>query len=408
MTPTVKIDPQGLLSRIADCKSSGCLELDEGLVSWKIYSQHGHLMYVCCSAQSLDQLKYHLHHLGWKQALLALKLTSEAEIQHYVEKQTYIEEFSPQDLYGSVISWLLEEKHLNLFQGSKLIEYMTKDALHSCLWLNSGTFSWHDREPIPFWIQKYLGNSLSIRVSECLSVEKERLQQWQKCCTDLLSVHQRPYFASGWQQKTLPVSGSLNYKTLAKLSKVLQGKTSIRQLSLLLQKDELYVAQILSPYVESKIIYLRDARSPLDLLPTIPQSLKNSPHSSEIRSSDGKIKSIVCIDDSPIILQEIERFLGKENFKITAINDPVKAVPIIFRIKPDLILLDITMPRINGYKLCKLLRGSEHCRNTNIVMVTGNTGLINKTKAKIAGATDYLTKPFTKEGLLQVIKKYLK
>ena len=407
MTPTVKINPQGLLSRIADCKSSGCLELNEGLVSWKIYLQHGHLMYVCCSAQSLDQLKYHLHYLGWKQALLPLKSASEAKIQQYVEKQAYIEEFSPQNLYSSVISWLLEEKHLNLFQGSKLIEHVTKDALHSCLWLNSGTFSWHNQQPIPFWIQKYLGNSLSIRVSECLSVEQERLQQWQKCCADLLSVHQRPYFASGWQQKTLPVSGSLNYRTLDKLSKVLQGKTSIRQLSLLLQKDELHVAQILSPYVESKIIYLRDARSPLDLLPTIPQLPKNQ-HSFERVSLNRKTKSIVCIDDSPIILQEIERFLGKENFNVTAINDPVKAVPIIFRLKPDLILLDITMPRINGYKLCKLLRGSEHCRNTNIVMVTGNTGLIDKAKAKIAGATDYLTKPFTKERLVQVIEKYIK
>lgn len=408
MTPNVKINPQGLLSRIADCKSSGCLELNEGLVSWKIYVQHGHLMYVYCSAQSLDQLKYYLHYLGWKQALLALKSTTKAELQSYVEKQTYVEEFSPQSLYSSVISWLLEEKHLNLFQGSKLIEYMSKDALQSCLCLNSGTFSWHNQQSIPYWIQKYLGNSLFIRVSECLSIEQEKLQQWQKCCAELLSVHQRPYFASGWQQKTLPVSGSLNYRTLEKLSKVLQGKTSIRQLSLLLQKDELYVAQILSPYIESKMIYLRDAQSPLDLLPAIPRSPKNSTHSSQAPSLNGQTKSIVCVDDSPIILQEIERFLGKENFKITAINDPVKAVPIIFRLKPDLILLDITMPRINGYKLCGLLRGSEHCGNTAIVMVTGNTGLIDKAKAKIAGATDYLTKPFTKEGLVRVIKKYLK
>ena len=65
------------------------------------------------------------------------------------------------------------------------------------------------------------------------------------------------------------------------------------------------------------------------------------------------------------------------------------------------------MPRINGYRLCGLLRGSEYCDHTPIIMVTGNTGFIDKARAKIAGATDYLTKPFTKQGLTQIVTKHL-
>ncbi len=62
------------------------------------------------------------------------------------------------------------------------------------------------------------------------------------------------------------------------------------------------------------------------------------------------------------------------------------------------------MPKINGYKLCSLLRKSSSLKETPIVMVTGRTGFIDKTRAKMAGATDYLTKPFTKIDLLSAVK----
>lgn len=402
MTTTIRIHPGGLLSRIANSNSSGCLELDEGLVSWKIYLQHGNLKYAYCSAQLLDQLKYYLHYLGWKQALVALKSPAYLELQFQIQEQS-----SRQHLYCQVISWLLAEKHLDSYQGLKLIEYMTQDALQSCLWLNRGTYSWHNREPIPLWIRKYFGDSLYPNLSECLNTELNRVKKWQSCSSKLLSVHQRPYLASGWQQKTLPISGPLSYVALEKLAQVMRGATSIRQLSLWLQKDELQVAQILSPYIDHQIICLRNAQPPLDLLPSIPRTSRNNQHSAPGVHSSKRKKTIVCIDDSPIILNALQRFIDQEKFKVTVVNDPVEAVPIIFRLKPDLILLDITMPKINGYKLCTLLRASEHCMETPIIMVTGNTGFIDKARAKIAGATDYFTKPFTKQGLIKIIEKYL-
>ena len=212
---------------------------------------------------------------------------------------------------------------------------------------------------------------------------------------------------------------------LSSIHIIFQGFTAvfskfISLFSLLLKKDELYLAQVLSPYIEEKIIYLRNAQPPLDKLPSIPrpkknvQSLPQITQSNEskktvLSSSEALIKTwkIVCIDDSPTILKEIKRFLNPEKFEVTAIEDPVQAVSIIFRIKPDLILLDITMPKINGYKLCSLLRGSEHCNHIPIIMVTGNNGILDKARATIAGATDYFTKPFTKEGLMQIVLKHL-
>ena len=419
MTTTTKLNPRELLSQLANSNSSGCLELEEGLVSWKIYLQQGKLKYIDCSVQSLDQLKYYLRHLGLKQALNGLKgllLSDNIKLESYVPEKS-----SQQNSYSKVICWLLAEKHLDSPQGLKLIEQITKDALSSCLWLDKGTSLWQDGYSLPLWIKVRFNDTLSVNLSECLQIEQNRLKQWQQNCSDrLLSVHQRPYFAHSWEQQTLPTSGVLKYKTLQELTQVIRGRTSVRQLSLLLQKDELHVAKILSPYINNEIIQLRNPQPPLDRLPNVPrrkQNIKQSLSSSSSTSNnDGhenpensavKTWKIVCIDDSPTILKEIQRFLDPKKFEVTAIDDPVKATSIIFRINPDLILLDITMPRINGYRLCGLLRDSYHCAHTPIIMVTGNTGLIDKTRAKLAGATDYFTKPFTQEGLNKIVAKHL-
>ena len=410
MTTTTKVNPTELLSQLADSGSYGCLKLNEGLVSWKIYIQQGQLKYIDCSAQLLDQLKYYLHSLGCKPAILGLKKLPAS----YLKLQTSVEEKSTiQNLYGDIICWLLAKQYLDRARGLQLLERITKDVLQSYLWLDRGTSFWQEGEPIPQWISENLGDCSSLDISECLSIERARLQQWQNCSRQLLSTHQRPYFTSGWEQKNLPASGSLSQPNLKELSKVIRGRTSIRQLSLLLQKDELQVAQILSPYLDDKIIFLRHPQPPLDKLPSIPRSEEYSIDCQENNNAEVSKNTaietwkIVCIDDSPTILNEIKRFLDNEKFEVTAIDNPVQAASIIFRIKPDLILLDITMPRINGYKLCGLLRGSKYCNQTPIIMVTGNTGLIDKARAKIAGATDYFTKPFTKHGLMEIVEKYL-
>jgi twitching motility two-component system response regulator PilG len=79
----------------------------------------------------------------------------------------------------------------------------------------------------------------------------------------------------------------------------------------------------------------------------------------------------------------------------------------IVRIKPDMVLLDVGMPMIDGYKLCRLIRNHPLFQNTPIIMVTGNSGLIDRAKARVAGSTDYLTKPFTQTELVKMVFRYL-
>ncbi|NEQ27406.1 MAG: response regulator, partial [Microcoleus sp. SIO2G3] len=96
-----------------------------------------------------------------------------------------------------------------------------------------------------------------------------------------------------------------------------------------------------------------------------------------------------------------------EMFAVLMINNPVSALMQIVRSKPDLILLDVTMPNLDGYELCSLLRRHPYFKQTPVIMVTGNTGFIDRAKAKLVGASGYLTKPFTQPDLIKMVFKHL-
>jgi two-component system, chemotaxis family, response regulator PixG len=395
------LDPTELLLKSVQLKRTGCLEFNRGAVSWRIYLHRGQLQYVDCSVESVAQLKYYLIRQGCKNAATALN-----EIGYPVEKNV-----DPVDgrFYERAILWLIAKDQIDSTQFIKLISEISQDVLESCLWLTEGTSHWYEAKLIPDWIEHSGRDSLSVNVVSLVNLLQQKLQKWQNCASQLVSPHQRPYFLNYRDLDRDSAVGVLSEKVLNELAQVMRTGLSFRQLSNFLKRDELQVAQVLSPYIQKGIIHLRPPQSPLDLLPEIPKfsAIKNLGDLDAFANLD-KIYKIVCVDDSRIILQEIERLLTKDRFDITAIDDPIQASSAIFRLEPDLILLDITMPKINGYTLCSLLRNSAVCKTTPIIMVTGNTGLIDKARAKLAGANDYLTKPFTRSGLMEIVDKYLK
>lgn len=117
--------------------------------------------------------------------------------------------------------------------------------------------------------------------------------------------------------------------------------------------------------------------------------------------------TIACIDDSQAVLNSLRHFLDEQTFAVVLINDPIKALMQIIRSKPDLILLDVEMPNLDGYELCSLLRRHSAFKNTPIIMVTARTGFIDKAKAKIVRSSGYLTKPFTRADLLKMVSKHI-
>jgi twitching motility two-component system response regulator PilG len=120
-----------------------------------------------------------------------------------------------------------------------------------------------------------------------------------------------------------------------------------------------------------------------------------------------KTPRIVCIDDGVTVREIVEQILGQHGYEATSIGNPLKALSLVFQLKPDLILCDIAMPELDGYEICAMLRKSTAFRQIPIIMLTGKDGFIDRVRAKMVGATDYLTKPFGEGELLMLVEKYV-
>ncbi|MBD2386996.1 response regulator [Cylindrospermum sp. FACHB-282] len=125
------------------------------------------------------------------------------------------------------------------------------------------------------------------------------------------------------------------------------------------------------------------------------------------QSTDKKLYRILSIVDSPIILNDIDSYLDEQIFSVIGVTDSSKALMEVLRIKPDLILLDVAMPNLNGYEVCTLLRKHTYFKKTPVIMMTGKTGLIDRAKAKMVRASGYLPKPFNQGDLLKIIFQHI-
>ncbi|MGA1626480.1 MAG: response regulator, partial [Prochlorothrix sp.] len=122
---------------------------------------------------------------------------------------------------------------------------------------------------------------------------------------------------------------------------------------------------------------------------------------------DDRPPRIVCIDDSAPLRKTVESQLDHWGYEVTGLGNPLKALSLLFDLKPDLILCDIAMPTLNGYELCGMLRQSTAFRQVPIVMLTGKEGFTDRVLARMVGATDYLTKPFGPQELMMLVEKYV-
>jgi len=103
----------------------------------------------------------------------------------------------------------------------------------------------------------------------------------------------------------------------------------------------------------------------------------------------------------------VEYILHSNGYQVTSISNPVRALSLVFQLKPNLIFCDITMPELDGYELCAMLRKSATFAQIPIIMLTGKDGFIDRIKARMVGATEYLTKPFREKELLTIVERYL-
>lgn len=249
-----------------------------------------------------------------------------------------------------------------------------------------------------------------------------------------LSINQVREIWKGWQEAGIGsvfpdlapvIKNSAELKQLIplpvyqNLQRVIDGQRSLRDVALVMKLDLMKLVKVLFPYLRRGMI---DLIAVADVV--IQSENRQNPESRttpENRSTPERQKLvprtninnahaplIVCVDDSKQICEEMEYNLTQAGYRFIGLQDSVMALATLLEAKPDLIFLDLIMPVANGYEICAQIRRISLFHDTPVVILTGNDGLVDRVRAKMVGATDFLTKPAKPEKLLATIQKYIK
>jgi two-component system, chemotaxis family, response regulator PixG len=339
-----KLHPLSLLAQLTSRRATGCLRIFTGTVSWSIYLEDGKLTYASYSDKLFDRLDNHLQQLS--QQIPALNSATAMQMRLMFEPKGENQSISDADYQA--ICWLVNQAHITSSQAGTLIENLAKEVLELFLTLKEGSYEFSAENSLN-QLPKFCSLDLRLLVEHC----QKQLRSQQN------------------SQSPLPAPGKTQ----------VEGATRRTQSQM----------QLGQPLPHQSNFDSQDSNN----------------HKMPEQTASKQLYRVACIDDSQTVLNSIKNFLEENTFSVVMINDPVKALMQILRSKPDLILLDVEMPNLDGYELCSLLRRHSAFKNTPIIMVTGRTGFIDRAKAKMVRASGYLTKPFTQPELLKIVFKHI-
>lgn len=117
---------------------------------------------------------------------------------------------------------------------------------------------------------------------------------------------------------------------------------------------------------------------------------------------------VMVIDDSNTIRKSTEAILSKEGYEVLTAADGFEAMSMIADNHPDIIFVDIMMPRLDGYQTCSLIKNNRQFKNTPVVMLSSRDGLFDRARGRIAGSDQHINKPFSREDLIGAIHEHVK
>lgn len=116
---------------------------------------------------------------------------------------------------------------------------------------------------------------------------------------------------------------------------------------------------------------------------------------------------VMVIDDSNTIRRSAEIFLAQAGYQVLLAEDGFDALSKIADHHPDLIFVDIMMPRLDGYQTCALIKKNPKFAGTPVIMLSSKDGLFDRARGRMVGSDEYLTKPFTKDSLLKAVSSHM-
>lgn len=239
---------------------------------------------------------------------------------------------------------------------------------------------------------------VSVELGSVLEAAQKRWAVWAKSGFAAISPNVSLQIKS--KEKLKQEVPDVVYQNFVKL---LNGQRTVKDVAVLMNKDLLVVLKSLAPYIRKGLIGLVE-------IPDLQLTKSRSNQDSTILKPGQNLVDrplIACIDDSPQVCQIMKQIITRENYRFLGIQQPIQAVPSLINANPQLIFLDIGMPILNGYEVCTQIRRVSKLQNIPIVMLTGNDGVFDRVKAKVCGASDFLSKPVEVDKIVQTIDKFI-
>lgn len=127
----------------------------------------------------------------------------------------------------------------------------------------------------------------------------------------------------------------------------------------------------------------------------------------EPNKDDERPIKVMVVDDSRTIRSTAETLLGKEGFTVVTAEDGFDALAKIATERPDIVFVDIMMPRLDGYQTCTLIKGNPDFRDIPVILLSSRDGVFDRARGKLAGSEQYLGKPFSREELVEVVRRHV-
>jgi len=289
--------------------------------------------------------------------------------------------------YELLYLWV-EQQKITLGQATKMIKAIIIEVLFDVA--QAGDVSYQIKQ----------GNSLPQQLtlidSQQAIAETQKLWKvWQNGKLADYSPNRVPIIK---QPKKLQARTSTQvYQTL---TSILNGKRTLRELAWQMKRDILPITRSLLPYIQTglvELVNIADLEAPVSL------SVPEQPPKTAII----KDLLIACVDDDIWVCKTMEKLLKAAGHRFLSVSDGLRALATILARKPDLIFLDLVMPNTNGYEICSKLRKIPSFKNTPIIILTGNDGVVDQVRARLFGASDFVSKPINAETVLNIIHKHV-
>ncbi|TAF58730.1 MAG: response regulator [Oscillatoriales cyanobacterium] len=352
------------------------LPLEQGEQQWQLYFFQGSLVYATGGSHRARR---------WYRAVG----------QHCRNFQVDLRDIEARELWEyQLIQQGLAASEMSLQQAKAIVHSSISEVFFALIGQSGLRREWRPSEK---YFSKIISSLLLsvTEVDQILCSTEQIWNKWKGMGLWLVEPEQAPLLKASAQLQENRFSSN----SLIALANVFNGENTLWDIALKKKQCVTVATRALVNYMKQGLVNFRT-------VPDLPSPIEQWRLAA---SMAGQVRPLIaCIDDSPTVCEFLQEILLPAGYRVLKIQDPMDGVGIIAKQKPALIFMDVVMPKTSGFALCNFLRKTPSFRETPIVFLTGQDSIIDRTRAKLTGASDFLSKPPNPEQVLQIAQKYLK